>query len=68
MPTRAVADIKENELKKLGEGNFLSGQKLYFPKTAVVHLNLSKNDLVEYYSIVDVNYKDVVLVKKIKRK
>jgi len=59
-----MVDIKTEELVKLGEGPVYEGYKIYVPKTVFDHLKLKPKDKVEYFLILDPNYRDLILIKK----
>ena len=60
-----MADIKSEELVRLGEGPYYRvGYKLYIPKNVVDFLELKEKDKVAYFIVLDPKYRDLIVLKK----
>jgi hypothetical protein len=48
----------------MGTGDVLQAQKIFAPRKMLDYLSLNRGDKVEYFQILDADYKDVILIKK----
>ena len=60
-----MARIETRELKPMGEGTLFRHNKLYIPARVAKYLELNTDEGVTYYQILDPNYQDVVVIKKV---
>jgi len=59
-----LATISPVELSSMGTGGVLQAQKIYAPRMVLDYLSLSRGDQLEYFQILDPNYRNVILIKK----
>ena len=62
-----MVEITPKDLVKLGYGPCHVGNKLYVPKTVIEHLELEPQEKVDYFIILDPEYRDLVVIKKQKK-
>ena len=59
-----MATITEKELSSMGTGDVLQAQKIFAPRKMLDYLSLDRGDQVEYFQILDANYRNVILLRK----
>jgi hypothetical protein len=48
----------------MGTGDVLQAQKIFAPRKMLDYLSLDRGDQVEYFQILDANYRNVILLRK----